>query len=115
MSARRISLVAGLATLAVALLIVWIAPLDTLRFVARVIVRLFYRIRVEGLENLPKTGGALLVPNHVSWIDGLLLMFVSPRPIRLVADPRFLPHRSVRPGDPRGGRDPHLSRDASGR
>jgi acyl-[acyl-carrier-protein]-phospholipid O-acyltransferase/long-chain-fatty-acid--[acyl-carrier-protein] ligase len=93
MSARQISLAAGVVTLGVAVLIVWIAPVDTLRLVARVIVRLFYRIRVEGLENLPKQGGALLVANHVSWIDGLLLMFVSPRPIRLVANPRFLPYR----------------------
>jgi acyl-[acyl-carrier-protein]-phospholipid O-acyltransferase/long-chain-fatty-acid--[acyl-carrier-protein] ligase len=93
MSARHISLAAGVVTLGVAVLIVWIAPLDTLRLVARVIVRLFYRIRVEGIENLPKQGGALLVPNHVSWIDGLLLMFLSPRPIRLVANPRFLPYR----------------------
>ncbi len=49
------------------------------------VVRRVYRLRVEGLERLGPAGGALLVPNHVSWIDAVLLMVVSPRPIRMVA------------------------------
>jgi len=62
MSARQISLAAGVVTLGVAGLIVWIAPLDTLRLVARIIVRLFYRIRVEGIEAMRKDPGARPVP-----------------------------------------------------
>ena len=40
--------------------------------------RLMYRVRVEGLENVP-AGGALLVANHVSWADGVLLGLACPR------------------------------------
>jgi acyl-[acyl-carrier-protein]-phospholipid O-acyltransferase/long-chain-fatty-acid--[acyl-carrier-protein] ligase len=46
--------------------------------------RTIYRVRITGLENLPATGGALLVPNHVSWLDGVLLVLVSSRPIRMI-------------------------------
>ncbi len=62
MSARQISLAAGVVTLGVAALIVWIAPVDTLRLVARIIGRRFYRIRVEGIEAMRKDPGARPVP-----------------------------------------------------
>ena len=58
--------------------------------------RTVYRIRIEGLENLPRRGGALLVANHVSWLDGLLLLIVSSRPIRMVAHGRFTTGRLAR-------------------
>ena len=41
--------------------------------------KLFYRIETHGLENVPKTGGALLAPNHMSWLDGFLVQFFTPR------------------------------------
>jgi acyl-[acyl-carrier-protein]-phospholipid O-acyltransferase/long-chain-fatty-acid--[acyl-carrier-protein] ligase len=44
-----------------------------------------YRVRVMGRENLPETGGALLVANHVTWVDGILLLISSSRPIRMLA------------------------------
>ena len=42
-------------------------------------------MKVYGRENLPREGGALLVPNHVTWIDGILLMLTSSRPVRMIA------------------------------
>jgi acyl-[acyl-carrier-protein]-phospholipid O-acyltransferase/long-chain-fatty-acid--[acyl-carrier-protein] ligase len=48
-------------------------------------VRRVYRLRVRGLENLPREGGALLVCNHVTYMDALLLAAVSPRPIRFLS------------------------------
>src|ERR1700678_4182688 len=54
----------------------------------RVIVWLFthtiYRLRVIGRENFPRTGGALLVSNHMSLVDALLLMGATRRPIRFL-------------------------------
>ena len=47
------------------------------------LVRIFYRIEVSGLEHLPP-GGCLLVPNHVTWIDAVLLQVACPRPIRFL-------------------------------
>jgi acyl-[acyl-carrier-protein]-phospholipid O-acyltransferase/long-chain-fatty-acid--[acyl-carrier-protein] ligase len=46
---------------------------------------LFYRVRVEGAENLPATGGALVICNHVSYIDALILQVVLPRRTWFVA------------------------------
>ncbi len=59
------------------------------RIVLRVLlalVRVLYRTRVEGLENIPRTGGALLAPNHVALVDGLVLIAVLPRRVRFLVD-----------------------------
>ncbi|HIQ20964.1 MAG TPA: MFS transporter [Planctomycetes bacterium] len=88
LSARQIFLVAGLATLVVLMVIVWLIPVPTLRVLFGLLVRLVYRVRVHGLENVPRQGGALLVPNHLSWVDGLLVMYFSPRKVRMFADRR---------------------------
>ncbi len=44
----------------------------------------FYRIRLIGRQNIPRTGGALIVSNHVSWLDGFLVILTCPRPIRMM-------------------------------
>src|SRR5262249_39288967 len=43
-----------------------------------------YSIKVIGLENVPRQGGALLAPNHMSYVDVLLLRASCPRPIRFL-------------------------------
>jgi acyl-[acyl-carrier-protein]-phospholipid O-acyltransferase / long-chain-fatty-acid--[acyl-carrier-protein] ligase len=45
---------------------------------------LLYRIRVYGRDHVPATGGALLVCNHVSWIDAFLIMVAQRRPVRFL-------------------------------
>lgn len=62
---------------------VWLARGAVYAFIW-VVVKLFYRVRVRGLENLPRQGPALLVCNHVSWLDGLFLYMHSPRPVRFL-------------------------------
>ena len=44
------------------------------------------RVRLLGEEHVPQSGGALLVPNHMSFVDGLLLLAATDRPIRFVVD-----------------------------
>jgi acyl-[acyl-carrier-protein]-phospholipid O-acyltransferase/long-chain-fatty-acid--[acyl-carrier-protein] ligase len=46
--------------------------------------RLFYRIRIHGRENVPATGAVLLVSNHVSFIDAVLVYWAQPRPVRFI-------------------------------
>lgn len=75
--------------------IAWFVLTPTVRVIVQLLVRTFYRVRVFGLENLPETGGALLVPNHVSWIDGVLLLLASPRPVRMVAYGEYVGGRLV--------------------
>lgn len=43
-----------------------------------------YRVKVQGMKNIPSKGGVLLLGNHVSWIDWAILQIASPRPVRFV-------------------------------
>src|SRR6267142_2577702 len=56
-----------------------------LYFFGRLLVRCFYRVTMLGLENIP-TGGFLLLPNHITWIDAIVLQLACSRPIRYVID-----------------------------
>ena len=51
--------------------------------IAELLVRTVYRVRVTGLDRLPP-GGCLLLPNHVTWVDAVLLQAACPRPIRFM-------------------------------
>src|SRR6266480_2899751 len=64
-----------------------------LHFFGRPLVRCFYRIQSVGIECLPK-GGFLLLPNHISWVDAIVLQLACPRPIRYVIDQEYY-HRPV--------------------
>ena len=50
-----------------------------------IVVRLLYRVRSVGIENMPKEGGVLLVCNHVSYVDVVILGVISPRPIKFLS------------------------------
>ena len=68
------------------------ASLYTMSKVPHLFTRLFllfalkanYRFHVDGLKNLPQSGGVLLLGNHISWIDWLVLQAASPRAIKFV-------------------------------
>src|SRR6267143_6138777 len=60
----------------------------SLYFFGRLLVRSFYRVTALGLENLPG-GGFLLVPNHITWVDALVLQVACPRPIRYIIDQAY--------------------------
>ncbi len=85
LSARQIFFLIGLTTIPVLLAILYTIPVPFLKIVVRGLVALLYRLRVKGLENVPRSGGALLAPNHVTWIDWILLSAACPRPIRFLA------------------------------
>src|SRR6201996_987807 len=53
------------------------------RLFGNLVAGLFYRVRTFGLENLPE-GGFLLLPNHMSYVDAVVLQLACPRPIRFV-------------------------------
>lgn len=54
------------------------------RFVLWCAATLLFRIRVEGTENVPQTGGALLVSNHISYADAVLVGYITPRIVRFL-------------------------------
>jgi 1-acyl-sn-glycerol-3-phosphate acyltransferase len=79
----------GLANAVVAFYIFMLVPEYLLRFVAWIASRFVYRFKVTGDLNIPTEGAAVLVCNHVSFVDAVLLMAASPRPIRFVMDHRI--------------------------
>jgi len=85
----QIILVTGLLNAVVAAYIFLLVPEYLLRFIALIATRLMYRFRIQGDEHIPVRGAALLVCNHVSFIDAVLLMAASPRPIRFIMDHRI--------------------------
>jgi len=52
------------------------------------LARCFYRVNALGIDNLPQ-GGFLLLPNHITWVDAIVLQLASPRPIRYIVDREF--------------------------
>ena len=85
----QIFLFTGIANALVAFYIFLLVPEYLLRFVAWVLSRFVYRFRIQGDEHIPTEGPAVLVCNHVSFIDAVLLMAASPRPIRFIMDHRI--------------------------
>ncbi len=61
-------------------------PQSLLRFVLAVVFSSRYRLQVEGLKNMPAEGGVLMLGNHISWIDWILLSMASPRSLRFVME-----------------------------
>ncbi|TWT30117.1 MFS transporter [Blastopirellula retiformator] len=82
-SSRVIFLFCGIATVPVLWYILRLIPQPAIRFFVWLASETCYRIRVYGRENLPVNGGALLVSNHVTWLDGILLLLTSSRPVRI--------------------------------
>ena len=67
-----------------------------LHFFAYPLVRLFYRITGIGIEDLPE-GGFLLLPNHITWVDAIVLQLACPRPIRYIVDQTYYYKPLLRP------------------
>ena len=82
----RLFLVTAVLNTLVAAYIFTLVPEFLLRFVIWLLLRTFYRIRVRGLEHVPETGPALLICNHVSYIDALVIGAEIPRIPRFVMD-----------------------------
>ena len=84
LGSAQIFLVAALLNVLVAVYIFTLVPEFLMRFITWVLVNTLYRVRVDGMQHLPEDGPALLVCNHVSFMDPLLLMANLRRPARFV-------------------------------
>lgn len=89
MTIPQIFLLVGLANAVVAFYIFMLVPEYLLRFIALVASRCIYRFKVTGDDNIPVQGAAVLTCNHVSFVDPVLMMAASPRPIYFVMDHRI--------------------------
>ena len=68
----------------VALYIYSLIPEFFLRFVVYLLTHVFYHLKTEKEERIPYDGGAVLAPNHVSWLDWLIVAAAVARPVRFV-------------------------------
>jgi acyl-[acyl-carrier-protein]-phospholipid O-acyltransferase/long-chain-fatty-acid--[acyl-carrier-protein] ligase len=73
-----------------------ILPADFIRLVCLAAVKTLYRIKLSGADRIPKTGGALLLPNHVTFADAFFLSAASDRPLRFVMDDTFMASKVIR-------------------
>jgi 1-acyl-sn-glycerol-3-phosphate acyltransferase len=85
----QLFLVLALLNALVAAYIYTLVPEFLMRFLCWILVHSVYRLEKRGLGNIPDEGPAVLVCNHVSFVDPLVILAASPRPIRFVMDHRI--------------------------
>jgi len=90
----QVYLLAGL-TLGLTLFALHHLPHQTVCAVMRLIGALFYRVKARGTANIP-AGGALVLCNHLSYVDAVVLQIASPRPLRFMAFAGFAKSPVVR-------------------
>ena len=89
LSFPELFLVVGLMNAACAAYIYMLVPEFLMRFLAWLLIHSIYRLEKSGLENIPEKGPAMLVSNHVSFVDPVVILGASARPIRFVMDHRI--------------------------
>ncbi|MBI4801311.1 MAG: MFS transporter [Elusimicrobia bacterium] len=85
----EIFLVLAVMTLVVAVHIMTVLPEFLIRLCVYPVANIVYRIKTLGWENVPADGGALLVSNHISFVDALLLIGASQRPVRFIIHRKY--------------------------
>jgi acyl-[acyl-carrier-protein]-phospholipid O-acyltransferase / long-chain-fatty-acid--[acyl-carrier-protein] ligase len=86
LSTQGIMISAAVITLGGTAWAMWLLPDAFLRFLLFLLTHTIYRLRVLGRVHVPETGGVLLTPNHVSYVDGLFLIATLDRPVRFLVD-----------------------------
>ena len=93
----QLFLAIGLLTLGATICCMILRPLLLLRFLAVVLTRTLYRLRISGTENIPERGAALLVSNHVSFVDALLITACTSRTIHFLMHEDYYKHPLIHP------------------
>lgn len=90
LSPQKIFLIVAALNALVAIAVYSVLPEFLFRFLLWVLARLMYRLRIRGNQNFPDSGAALLVCNHVSFVDWMMISAACPRPIRFVMHSDFM-------------------------
>ncbi len=85
LNARQIFFVMGLIAIPVFLYAAYRLAKPMVRLVFWLLFQLVYRVRITGAENVPHTGGGVVVANHTSWLDGAIMLVLVPRIPRTIA------------------------------
>jgi acyl-[acyl-carrier-protein]-phospholipid O-acyltransferase/long-chain-fatty-acid--[acyl-carrier-protein] ligase len=97
LDAREIFLVTSVLTLAGTVYALRLLPDALLRFLLWLVTHSFYRIRVQGQNHIPAKAGALLVSNHLSMLDALLVQACTGRPVRFLMFKDIYERRWIKP------------------
>jgi 1-acyl-sn-glycerol-3-phosphate acyltransferase len=89
LSIPQLFLAVGIMNALVAVYIYTLVPEFLMRFLAWLLVHTVYRVHREGLENIPDEGPCVIVCNHVSYVDAVVIAACVRRPIRFVMDHRI--------------------------
>ena len=89
LSIPQLFLVVALMTAAVSIYIFTLVPEFLMRFILWLLIHTVYRLRTNGVENVPERGAVLLACNHVSFVDALIIAAACRRPVRFVMDHRI--------------------------
>jgi len=89
LSLPQLYLVVALLNAAVAAYIYGLVPEFLMRFIVWMLIHTVYRLEKSGLERIPEEGAAVIVCNHVSFVDALVVAAACRRPIRFVMDHRI--------------------------
>jgi 1-acyl-sn-glycerol-3-phosphate acyltransferase len=85
----QLFLVTALLNALVAIYIFSLVPEFLMRFLAWLLIHTVHRVRTVDVERIPAEGAAVLVCNHVSYVDAIVIGATAPRPIRFVMDHRI--------------------------
>lgn len=86
MTALSYGLVACAVILVLMVILAVVSRRRFMRMIIRPMLELLYRKEIIGLENLPREGGCVVISNHVSYIDGILILWLLPRNVRFLVD-----------------------------
>ncbi len=95
LSPQTIFLFWGIIALIITAASIYMLPAFFIRLVLWMMMRTFYRVKVHNEQNMPKEGPALLVCNHVSFLDALVLSAVLPRFIRYLIHKKYYDIKSL--------------------
>ena len=84
LNVAQLFIVIALMNAAITIYIFFVIPEFVMRFIVWILVHTMYRVKKQSLHHIPETGAAVLVCNHVSYMDPLVIMGNSPRPTRFV-------------------------------
>jgi len=89
LSIPQLFLVLALMNMAIAVYIHGLAPEFLMRFLVWLLIHTIYKVRKQGLQHIPEKGAAVLVCNHVSFVDAIIIVGCINRPVRFVMDHRI--------------------------
>jgi acyl-[acyl-carrier-protein]-phospholipid O-acyltransferase / long-chain-fatty-acid--[acyl-carrier-protein] ligase len=96
-SASLVILGLGVVMLPATIYVITLLPGFSLRILLAVLLRLAFRIRIVGAEHMPRRGGALLIANHVSFADAVLVGYTTGRLIRFLMWQRYFEMKFANP------------------